>query len=151
TFTGELTQRGSTWLVYPDGRELTQPIVVKDPSVKNARPGDKVVVEITSYPESIPGGGGALGEGVITRVLGEAGLPDVETQATIEAFGLPTEFPRECVDQARAATKRFEEEVGRATVHGYNQHERLDLTQGFICTIDPPDAKDYDDAISIKR
>jgi ribonuclease R len=163
SFTGELTQRGSQWLVYPDGRELTQPIVVQDPSVKNARPGDKVVVEITRYPETMRSGFGgrggaangaglgALGEGVITKVLGEAGLPDVETQATIEAFGLPTEFPKECVEQARAATKRFEEEVGKASTRGYDKHERIDLTQEFICTIDPPDAKDFDDAISIRR
>lgn len=154
-FTGELAQRGSQWLVYPDGRELTQPIVVQDPTVKNARPGDKVVFEVTRYPEStrpgFGGGGAALGEGVIIKVLGEAGLPDVETQATIEAFGLPGEFPKECVDQARAASKRFEEEVGKAATRGYNKHERIDLTGDFICTIDPPDAKDYDDAISIRR
>ncbi len=150
SFTGELTRRGSQWLVFPDGRELTQPIIVDDPAVKNARAGDKVSVEITRYPEGGPGGG-AMAQGVIVKVLGEAGLPDVETQATIEAFGLPGEFPRECIDQARAATKRFEEEVGKAATHGYNKHERIDLTGEFICTIDPPDAKDYDDAISLRR
>ncbi len=151
SFTGELAQRGSMWLVYPDGRELTQPIVVKDPAVKNARSGDKVSVEITRYPEGGPGGGGALAEGVIVKVLGEAGLPDVETQATIEAYGLPGEFPRECVEQARRATTRFDEEVSLAARKGYDKHERTDLTAEFICTIDPPDAKDYDDAISLRR
>lgn len=148
-FTGELAQRGSMWLVYPDGREMTQPIVVQDPAVKNARSGDKVSVEITRYPE-----GSALAEGVIVKVLGEAGLPDVETQATIEAYGLPGEFPKECVDQARKATLRFDEEVALAAKKGgggYKKHERVDLTGEFICTIDPPDAKDYDDAISIRR
>jgi ribonuclease R len=145
-FTGELTKRGGLWLVYPDGREITQPIVVQDPAVKNARIGDKVSVEISKYGE-----GSTLPEGVIVKVLGEAGLPDVETQATIEAYGLPGEFPKECVDQARKATLRFDEEVAVASKKGYNKHERVDLTKDFICTIDPPDAKDYDDAISIKK
>jgi ribonuclease R len=145
-FTGELSQRGAMWLVYPDGREMTQPIVVQDPAVKNARSGDKVSVEITRYAE-----GNALAEGVIVKVLGEAGLPDVETQATIEAYGLPGEFPKECVDQARKATLSFDEEVAIASKKGYNKHERVDLTGEFICTIDPPDAKDYDDAISIRK
>lgn len=145
-FTGELIKQGGLWLVMPDGKELTQPIVVKDPAVKNAKVGDKVAVEITTYPIA-----NELGEGVISKVLGEAGLPDVETQAVILAYGLPGEFPRECVDQARAAAKKFDEEVAAFTRDGYDPHVRQDLTQTFICTIDPPDAKDYDDAISIKR
>lgn len=145
-FTGELVKRGNLWVVMPDGKELTTPIVVKDPEVKNARAGDKVAVEITEYAE-----GNEVAEGVITKVLGEAGLPDVETQAVILAYSLPGEFPRECVDQARAAAKLFDEQVARFTKDGYDPHERQDLTGEFICTIDPPDAKDYDDAISIKR
>lgn len=146
-FTGELTKRGGLWLVLPDGREMTNPIVVKDPAVKNATQGDKVSVEITRYATEP----NELAEGVIVKVLGEAGLPDVETQATIAAYNLPGEFPRECVEQARAATLAFEEEVVRSAKQGYDRHTRTDLTAEFICTIDPPDAKDYDDAISIRR
>lgn len=145
-FTGELIKRGGLWVVMPDGKELTQPIVVKDPAVKNAKEGDKVAVEITLYAQ-----GNDLAEGVISKVLGEAGLPDVETQAVILAYSLPGEFPRECVDQARAAAKVFEQEVAEHSRSGYDPSEREDLTQTFICTIDPPDAKDYDDAISITR
>ena len=91
SFTGELVQRGGMWLVFPDGKELTQPIVVPDAGSKNAKAGDKVVVEMTRYPE-----GNMTGEGVVVRVLGEAGRPDVETQATIAAYDLPSdEFPEE--------------------------------------------------------
>lgn len=150
TFTGELVKRGELWLVLPDGREITQPIVVKDPAVKNAKAGDKVAVEITSY-----GVGSELCDGVITKVLGEAGLPDVETQATIAAYGLPGEFPRECVEQARAATQRFDREVGEGNGGpgrpGAGFPDRVDLQNDYVITIDPPDAKDYDDAISISR
>jgi ribonuclease R len=141
-FTGELKQRGGLWLVLPDGKELTQPVVVKDPAVKNAKEGDKVVIEITSYPQ-----GNELGEGVITKVLGEAGLPDVETQAVIEAFGLPGEFERACVDQARAAAAQHEIDLREGDKSGW--HDRMDLRNDFIITIDPNDSKDYDDAISI--
>lgn len=142
-FTGQLVRRGGLWLVLPDGRELTQPVAVKDPAVKNAREGDKVAIEITEYPI-----GNELGEGVITKVLGEAGLPDVETQAVITAYALPGEFPRACVDKARAAAQQFEREVAQGDKAGF--HDRIDLRSDFIITIDPPDAKDYDDAISIR-
>ncbi|MBX3404257.1 MAG: VacB/RNase II family 3'-5' exoribonuclease [Phycisphaeraceae bacterium] len=145
-FTGELVKRGGLWLVMPDGREMTTPISVKDPTVKNAKAGDKVSVEITEYAR-----GNELAEGVIVKVLGEAGLPDVETQAVIVAYDLPQEFPRQCVEQARAANARFEEDVARHEREGYDKHVRLDLRDDYIITIDPPDAKDYDDAISISR
>lgn len=144
TFTGELVKRGGLWLVMPDGRELTQPVVVKDPTVKNAREGDKVSIEITSYPV-----GNELGEGVVVKVLGEAGLPDVETQAVIEAYGLPGEFPKECIEQARAAAQQFEREV-RAAEGGGSFAGRVDFRESFIITIDPNDSKDFDDAISIE-
>ena len=152
-FAGELVQRGGMWLVMPDGRELTQPIRVDDPSVKNARAGDKVTIEITTYPDggmAGGGGGGEFGEGVITSVLGEAGLPDVETQAVIAAYSLPGEFPKSCVDQAREAAKRFEVEVKEGDRKGWSPHERLDLREQYIITIDPNDSKDFDDAISIE-
>ncbi|QOI99762.1 MAG: VacB/RNase II family 3'-5' exoribonuclease [Phycisphaeraceae bacterium] len=146
-FSGELTKKGGTWLVYPDGRELTAPIVVKDAEAKNAREGMKVVVEIVAYP-----GPNLPAEGVITRVLGEAGRPDVETQATIAAFDLPGEFPESCHEQAREATSRYEEEIAEYAKAGASSLvDRADLSGDFIITIDPPDAKDYDDAISIRK
>lgn len=147
-FTGEIVKRDGRWLVFPDGRELTEPVIVRDAESKNVREGDKVVLEMIEYPEN-----GMLGEGVIVRVLGEAGQPDVETQAVIAAYSLPsTEFPEDCVEQAREATARFDAEMDAYRSGGIGALDmRLDLTGEFICTIDPPDAKDYDDAISIKK
>ena len=144
SFTGELLKQGVTWLVHPDGKELTRPIVVRDAEAKNAKSGDKVVVEITHYPE-----GDVLPEGVITRVLGEAGLPSVETQAVIAAYNLPGDFPESCYEQARQAADRYEIDIARLDREGFT--DRDDLREDFIITIDPPDAKDYDDAISIRR
>ncbi len=145
-FSGELRKQGQQWLVYPDGKELRDPIVVRDPQAKNAYEGFKVIVEITAYPE-----GDFLPEGVITKVLGEAGKPDVETQAVIEAFALPREFPDACVEQASAASDKFHESIERWKAGQEPFEGREDLTKQFILTIDPPDAKDYDDAISIRR
>ncbi len=147
SFTGTIEKRGTDFVVIPDARELEgRPIIVKDAEAKYAGVGDKVVFEITDYPEEE-----FLGEGVIVRVLGEAGEPDIETQAVIAAYGLPSrEFPEACVEQAREATREFDEAIERFR-KGEELPGRLDLTGEFITTIDPPDAKDYDDAISIKR
>ncbi len=147
TYTGVLTKRGQQWLALPDGKQITMPIVIRDAESSRAREGDKVVIELVAWPE-----GGTLGEGVIVRVLGDAGKPDVETQAVIAAFDLPGEFPEECVQQARDASAEFEAQVAAWKAKGPSAlHNRKDITKDFIITIDPPDAKDYDDAISIRR
>lgn len=143
-FTGELRNQGGRWLVFPDGEALTEPVIVGDPGAKNAAAGDKVVFELIYFPED-----NMLGEGVITRVLGAAGQPDVETAATIAAYNLPGEFPDACLDQAREVSHAFEEEVDRAR-HAGAFENREDLRETFIITIDPPDARDFDDALSLE-
>lgn len=146
-FSGELVKRGAQWLALPDGKALPNPVVIRDPGAKNAKEGDKVIFELTVHPD-----GAMLGEGVITRVLGVSGEPDVETQAVIAAFGLPGEFPEECVEQAREANAAFEREIKGAIDGGKGFGPlRRDVMKDYIITIDPPDAKDFDDAISIVR
>lgn len=152
-FTGEIGKQGDTWLAYPDGKELTDPVVVRDAESKNVKPGDKVVLEIIEYAE-----GNALPEGVITKVLGLAGEPDVETQAVIAAYSLPeSDFEDDCTNQARNASAEFDRQIGewekrgQAALDEHDEAGRADITGVFIATIDPPDAKDYDDAISIRR
>ena len=156
-FTGEIGKQGETWLAYPDGKELTEPVRIRDASSKNVKPGDKVVLEIIEYAE-----GGGMAEAVITKVLGEAGEPDVETQAVIAAYSLPeSDFDEDCVNQAREASREFDRQIDEWEKRGQaalddearerGESPRADITDLFIATIDPPDAKDYDDAISIKR
>ncbi len=137
-FVGVLFERGGSWFVEPSGRSLREPVLIRDPHVKSAKAGDQVVIELLHYPEEryVP-------EGVIVRVLGEAGRPDVETEAVIVAHGLRTEFPQEALDEAARAARPFEKELDAA------EGDREDLTATFTFTIDPPDAKDFDDAISI--
>lgn len=137
-FVGTLTKRGKQWLVEPDGRSLFDPVIVRDPGAKNAKEGDKVVIELLHYPQD-----NYIPEGVITKVLGEAGRPDVETEAVITAHGLRTEFPEAAIDEARNASRTFDKHAEGPWP------DREDLTDQFIFTIDPPTAKDFDDAISI--
>ncbi|TVQ77333.1 MAG: VacB/RNase II family 3'-5' exoribonuclease [Phycisphaeraceae bacterium] len=147
-FTGELVKRGGQWLVFPDGSTLTDPVAVADAESKNAKEGDKVVLEIVHYPD-----GDALAEGVITKVLGATGEPNVETQAVMEAYGLVEEFPRACVDEALQLSIDFNDRMKLAEKgdEPFDPAERLDIRNDYIITIDPPDAKDYDDALSIER
>ncbi|MCC7145165.1 MAG: VacB/RNase II family 3'-5' exoribonuclease [Phycisphaeraceae bacterium] len=137
-YVGNLLHQNGQWQVIVDGKSLPHPVVVRDPGAKNAKLGDKVVVEIISYPQE-----DQPAEGVITQVLGDAGEPDVETQAIIHAYALPLDFPSQVVDDARAVNAQFDPS---SIPPG-----RQDLTGQFIITIDPPDARDYDDAIGIQR
>ncbi len=139
-FVGTLDRKGSTWVVHPDGKSLTDPIITRDPGAKNAKPGDKVVVELTVFP-----GEGRKLEGVITELLGEAGRPDVETLGIMRAFGLKEKFEDPVVNEARDAARDYDNNVS-AYMQG-----RLDLSDTFTLTIDPPDARDFDDAITVQR
>jgi ribonuclease R len=82
------------------------------------------------------------GEGVVVEVLGKAGDVGVDTQTVIHEFGLPGPFPDEALDDARAQADRFDESVPDG---------RRDLADRVIVTIDPVDARDFDDAISLER
>src|SRR4029077_3704548 len=82
-------------------------------------------------------------QGVITEVLGAAGEKDVDLKGVIVQYNLPEKFPEEVQAQARRAVDTFD--PGAESAH------RLDLSDEIICTIDPDDAKDYDDAISLRK
>ena len=137
-FVGTLTKLNGRWLVLPDGNAITEPILTPDAASRNIRAGTKVVVELTTYPDQ-----DQQAQGVITEVLGRTGEKDVDLRSVIIQFNLPDEFPHEVLDQARAAVDRFN---AAKTWPG-----REDLSDLVICTIDPDDAKDYDDAISLTR
>jgi len=137
-YVGNLIRRGSMWVVEVDSQTLPDPVVIRDVGAKNARAGDKVVIEIVRYATDR-----ALPEGVIIEVLGEQGEPDVETVAVMRAFGLEEAFDEAVLEEARVAAQSFDEST--------LPEDREDLTDLFCVTIDPPDARDFDDAISLER
>ncbi len=134
-FIGVLVRHPEAWLVQPDGSRFFEPIVVEDVTAKGAKEKDKVVVEILSYPSDQ-----FLARGVIVDVLGKAGQYDTEITATIRRHHLPGAFDEECIEQARQAATAFKDKP---------EPGREDITDKVILTIDPPDAKDFDDAISL--
>lgn len=134
-FVGTLLKKNNTWLTEPDGRSFVEPIIIDDVAAKGAKENDKVVVEILSYPTDEQ-----AARGVIVEVLGRAGRYDTEINAVIRRFHLPREFPEDCHGQARSAAEGFDAEAAT---------DRDDVTQHTVITIDPPDAKDFDDAISL--
>ncbi|MGH7202704.1 MAG: ribonuclease R, partial [Planctomycetaceae bacterium] len=137
TFVGTYVEEQGQALVRVDGQTFAEPIVVGDPGAKGARPGDKVVIEMVRFPMHY-----AAGEAVLTEVLGPRGRPGVDTLTVIHEFDLPVEFPEDALEEARAQAERFRETV---------PEDRLDLTKETIITIDPVDARDFDDAISLTR
>ncbi|MFM8735529.1 MAG: ribonuclease R [Pirellulales bacterium] len=136
-FVGSYFEAAGQGWVQVDGTGFARPIAVGDPGAKGVRPGDKVVVEMVRFPTHLRDG-----EGVVVDVLGKPGDVGVDTQTVIHEFGLPGEFPSEALDDARAQAGRFDESIPAA---------RRDLTDRVVVTIDPVDARDFDDAISLER
>ena len=136
-YVGNLMRLSGYWGVQVDGRALHDPVVIRDPHAKSAKEGDKVVIELVSFPD-----GDQPAEGVITEVLGERGEPDVETRAVMRAYRLPESFPEEVKTAAREASRWLTPE--------HRPTDREDLTDRWLFTIDPPEARDFDDAITIE-
>jgi len=136
-FVGTLQKQGGDWIVRPDGTGFVEPISVDDVGAKGAKQKDKVVVEILSYPTEK-----YLARGVIIEVLGKAGRYESEIKSVIRQYHLPSEFDAECSEQAREAAGGFNPEEIEA---------REEITDKVIITIDPEDAKDFDDAISLEK
>jgi len=136
-FVGTLVKQEGGWIVQADGTGFIEPINVDDVTAKNAREKDKVVVEILSWPSEK-----YLARGVIIEVLGMSGRYESEIKSIIRQYHLPTEFDDGCIEQARGAAGGFNPE---------QLDGRDDITEKVIITIDPPDAKDFDDAISLEK
>jgi ribonuclease R len=137
SFVGTYFESAGNAYVQVDGTLFQQAIYVGDPGAKNARPDDKVVFEMVRFPSQAHDG-----EGVITEVLGARGKPGVDTLSIIREFNLPEHFSEHVMDAARAEADRFDEAI---------QHGRTDMTAATTITIDPVDARDFDDAVSLER
>lgn len=135
-FVGELIREGNKWVVLPDGTILRTPVLVGDVSATRAKEGDQVVVEITQFPSQL-----VTARGVIVEVLGRRGAPGIDTISIMHQYQFPARFPDAVLEDARRAVREHDLVEVLA--------EREDLRELTIVTIDPDDARDFDDAISI--
>jgi ribonuclease R len=134
-FVGTYFERQGDGLVRVDGTVFAHSIGVGDAGAKGGRPGDKVVIEMIRFPSPED-----RGEAVITEVLGPQGKPGVDALSIIREFGLPDEFPEEVLAEARQVSGQFSEK---------DLDGREDFTSDLVVTIDPVDARDFDDAVSL--
>ncbi len=136
-FVGTYIERAGEGFVRIDGTVFAQPVFVGDAGAKNANEDDKVVIEMVRFPSHLHDG-----EGVIVEVLGKSSKPGVDTLTVMREFRLPEEFSEEVLESAREQAEMFDESI---------TSDRRDLTELTTITIDPEDARDFDDAISLER
>ena len=134
-FVGTYFEREGEGLVRVDGTVFSEPVFVGDPGAKGAKKEEKVVIEMVRFPSPA-----TRGEAVITEVLGPLGQPGVDLRSIIKAYGLPEVFPEDVLKEARRQTDAFDEN---------DLDGRQDFREQLVITIDPADAKDHDDAVSL--
>ncbi len=134
---GTLEQSKNFFFVIPDDKKVPRDIYIPQEKINGAHPGDKVVVQFESWESDL-----LNPEGKIVEIIGRAGEVSAEIRSVIKAFHLPTSFPSGVEEFVRKIPEAIpEEEIAR----------RTDLRSLVCFTIDPADAKDFDDAISIEQ
>jgi ribonuclease R len=126
--------------IIPDDKKFRKDIYIPQKFLKGAEDGDKVVCEITNwtYQHMSP-------EGKIVEVLGKSGEVKTEFRALIKKYGLSKTFPKKVREELKAFSQDGGFEITEQEIK-----KRIDLRNGTVFTIDPADAKDFDDAVSIE-
>mgnify|MGYP001005783626 CR=1 FL=1 len=134
-FVGTLQVTRYYSFLIPDNQSIPVDIYIPNDKIKGAQNGDKVVVKIVDWPENSKN---PFGE--VLSVLGKPGDNNVEMQSIIAEFGFPLHFPQNVErDAENIDIKIKQEEINK----------RRDFRETFTITIDPEDAKDFDDAVSL--
>ncbi|HBH21878.1 MAG TPA: ribonuclease R [Cytophagales bacterium] len=136
-FVGLMDISGKHGFVIPDFRKMHQDIYIPSHHRNNAQNDDKVLVKITQWPS-----GDKKPEGKVLEVLGKSGDNEAEIHSIIAEFGLPYKFPEHLERAAKKISDGFTKEEIRT---------RKDFRDVTTFTIDPEDAKDFDDALSLKK
>lgn len=135
---GTYEKRNNTRFVLPDEKRFASDVYIQPKKDMGAKNGQKVVVKINVFP----GDNRNNPEGEIVEILGFANDKNVDMLAVARSFGLSQTFPPECQAKANAVAQTLTED---------ELNGRRDLRNQTIFTIDGEDAKDLDDAVSIKR
>lgn len=123
--------------VVPDNRKVYHDIFIPLDKTNGATHNDKVIVQVNQWPER-----NKSAEGEVVRVLGKAGENNAEIHSIMAEFDLPFEFP----DYVEKAADDIKDTISKAEIK-----KRKDFRDITTFTIDPIDAKDFDDAISIRK
>ena len=144
TIVGTLQRSRNFYYVVPDDPRIVHDVYVGQvanlplaTSKVAPQVGDKVVVRLEAWESRH-----VNPEGEIIEVLGPASAPGIDMLSIIRKYHLPTEFPRDVLDQAKGIPE---------TVDARQFDGREDLRGEFIVTVDPDDARDFDDAIHVEK
>lgn len=133
---GTLKKSHVSYFVKPDEPEIHRDIYVDKEDLKDAKVGDKVIVGNIFWESSL-----LNPEGEIIEVIGKSGTADAEISSIAYEFNLPYKFSAKTLSEAE---KIFESDIPQEL------NDRIDFRNNVVFTIDPIDAKDFDDALSIK-
>ena len=137
-FVGRLrVDRNMAYLITPENT-FVHDIIIPKRKLKGGKDNDKAIVKIMQWPDAEHKN--LIGE--VVDVLGQTGDNDVEMNTILAQYGLPYVYPK-------AVEEAAENISGEITKQ--DEAEREDFREVFTCTIDPRDAKDFDDALSIKQ
>lgn len=137
-FVGKLRVERDFAFLVPDGGVFANNIIIPKNKLKGGKTGEKAVVKVTRWPDDE--NKNIIGE--VADVLGEQGDNDVEMNSILAQYGLPYKYPKRVEEAADKIT-------GEITAEDYK--EREDFRGVTTFTIDPKDAKDFDDALSIRK
>lgn len=137
TLVGVIQKSCGYAFLIPSGKQLPYDIFIPLTGLHGADSGDKVIAKVISWPE---GQKNPLGE--VIEVLGSVGENEAEMHAILAEYGLPVKFPKNVLTAAKKISLEIPEEEIR---------KRRDFRGIPTFTIDPKDAKDFDDALSIRQ
>ncbi|APA64290.1 ribonuclease R [Maribacter sp. 1_2014MBL_MicDiv] len=137
TFVGIVDMQKTFAFVRPTDFRMYTDIFVSKDKLADAKDGEKVLVEITDWPDDVDSPFGR-----ISQVLGVPGEHDTEIHSILAEYGLPYSFPEDVQKFADGLDTSIKEEEIR---------KRKDLRNVLTFTIDPKDAKDFDDALSFQK
>ena len=138
TFVGRLRVEKDIAFLVTQENLFIHDILIPKKKLKGGKTDDRALVKITKWPDADHKN--LVGE--VVDVLGEAGDNDVEMNTILAQYGLPYKYPKRVEDAAEKIS---------AEITAQDYAEREDFRDVWTCTIDPRDAKDFDDALSIRK
>lgn len=136
-FVGKIEVSKSYAFVVPDYRKVHQDFFVYPENINNAKTGDKVIIEVVAWAD-----GDKSPEAKVVQILGKAGENEAEIHSIMAEFDLPFKFPENVENES----EKISDEISNQEIKN-----RRDFRDILTFTIDPEDAKDFDDALSIQK